>query len=160
MEVKNDNLVAEGIAENLLYRTGLALSYGRYDGVEDCFTLPQTLETLEGARIVRTPEDVREVFEAVRTYFREIEVVDVVRTIVESRFASETEIESIHVSSLIKRDASTTTPPYPVFNLLKRCEDGAWRIAHSHYAIPNSRDHNSALLAWRAKANPNATESL
>jgi hypothetical protein len=154
METQNENVVAEDIADDLLYRTGLAVNYGQYDDIEDCFFLPQSLETLEGARIVRTPDDVRRVFDSVRAYFAEIGVVDVVRTIVEAKFISAREIESIHVSSLMTRDKTVSRPPYPVFNLIRRCDKGVWRITHSSYAITNSRDLNSALLAWRPKTTP------
>lgn len=152
MTSRLENLVAEDIAEDLLYRTGLALVEGQLDGVEDCFLLPHSMETTEGARIIRTPEDVRAVFEEVRSYFAESGVVNIVRTVVEARFVSDTEIETVHVSRLWRNSNERPETTYPVFSVIKLCDDGKWRSAHSNYAITDSRCHGSALLAWRAKA--------
>ena len=114
-----DNLVAEDIAEDLLYRTGRALIDGKLEGVEDCFFLPQSMETTEGARIVRTPDDVRGVFEEVRSYFAESGVVNIVRTVVEAKFVSEQKIESVHVSRLWRYNKDLSETTYPVYSDIK-----------------------------------------
>ena len=152
MTSRLENLVAEDITEELLYRTGLALVEGRLDGVEDCFLLPHSMETTEGVRIVRTPEDVRRMFEEVRSYFADSGVVNIVRTVVEARFVSDTEVESVHVSRLWRNSDERPETTYPVFSVIRLCDDRKWRIAHSNYAITESRSHGSALLARRAKA--------
>jgi elongation factor P--beta-lysine ligase len=110
------------------------------------------METTEGARIVRTPDDVRGIFEEVRSYFADTGVVNIVRTIIESRFVSDTEIESVHISRVTRTGNEHPVSTYPVFSVIKLCEDGNWRIAHSNYAITDSRCHGSALLSWRTRA--------
>lgn len=147
-QVKNTE--AEGIADDLLYRTGRALVLGDVENVHDCFVLPQVMETLEGARLVREPEDVRRVFEGVRAYFAENNVTDIVRTIVEATFLEPGVIESVHASRLMQPDGQVFRNPYPVYSRLDLCDDGVWRIALSNYAISDSREHSEALLTWRS----------
>lgn len=151
MQQFDPNLAAEDIADNLLYRTGLALSHGQLDDVPDCFILPQSMETLEGVRIVREPEDVRQVFASVRRYFEQNGIKDVARAVVEAEFLSGDVIQSTHASRLLKQDGTTVRAPYPVLSRIKRCDDGQWRIASSTYAIIDSREHNEALLTWHSK---------
>lgn len=152
MAQTRDNLVAEEIADGLLYRTGQALVHGQLDGIEDCFLLPHSVETTEGARIARTADDVRGFFEEVRSYYAETDVVDIVETIVESRFVSDREIESVHVSRVTRRGTERPVSTFPVYSVIKLSVDGKWRIAHCNYAITDSRRHGSAFLSWRAKA--------
>lgn len=152
MTTQYDDLIAEEIAEELLYRTGRALLEGVLEGVEDRFTLPHSLETTEGARIVRTPDDIHGIFREVRAYFAETGVVNMVRTVVEAKFISEAEIEAVHVSRIWRRGEEQPGSTYPVFCGLKLCDDGKWRIANSNYAITDSRRFCSALLSWRTKA--------
>lgn len=151
MDQKTDNLTAEDIADHLLYKTGQALAPGRFHDPTDCFILPNAVETPEGVRILRTPDDVRRVFEGVRAYFESCGVVDLVRTVVEAKFTSEDTIESTHVARLLKSGGQAFRAPYPAYSVLKRCDDGAWRIASTTYAIVDSRKHNEAFLAWRSK---------
>jgi ketosteroid isomerase-like protein len=124
--------------------------HGQIDGVEDCFALPATVATPDGVRVIRTPREVRRVFEQVRELLAKDKAVDVVRTVLESKFVSDTEIESIHISSTIKPTGEAVRSPYPVFSLLRACDDGAWRIAHCTYAIDGQKDLSEALLSWKS----------
>ncbi len=150
MSIELRDLDAEEIADDLLFRTGKALLQGRFDGIETCFRLPLSIETLEGVRIVRTPSDVRSVFQAVRGYFGANDVTNVARAVLDARYVGKKTIESVHVSRLMLADGQSFRAPYPVFSLIKQCSDASWRIAHCNYAITDSRVHNEALLAWRS----------
>ena len=147
---KNSNLAAEDIADDLLYRTGLALVNGQFTGSEDCFVLPQMIETTEGARVLREPGDVVQLFQRVRDFLEKSAVKDVVRTIGDAEYIAEDAIESVHVARLVQADGQHLRAPYPVYSLLKRCADRTWRIAHTSYGIIDSRAHNEALLTWRS----------
>ncbi len=144
------DLDAEEIAGDLLARTDRTLIEGRFEGIEDCFFLPLTIETIEGVRIVRTPDDVWSVFQGVRDYFQQNDVTNVARSVLESKYVAEDKIESVHVSKLMRADGTAFRSPFPTFSLLRRAKDGAWRIAHCNYAITDSRSHNQALLTWRS----------
>ncbi|MEL6516418.1 MAG: hypothetical protein AAFQ39_01795 [Pseudomonadota bacterium] len=150
MTYKTRNIAAEDISDDLLYRTGLALVNGQFTGIEDCFVLPQMIETTEGARVLRKPDDVLQLFKGVRDFLEKSAVTDVVRTIVEAEYIAEDAIETIHVASLVQADGQPLRAPYPVYSLLKLCEDRKWRIAHTSYGIIDSRAHNEALLTWRS----------
>ena len=87
---------AEEIADELLHRTGRGLVTGDFEIFRPCFDLPQTMETLEGARVLRHEGDLRQVFESMRGCFKENGVVDLVRSIVSSEFLNADTVGPTH----------------------------------------------------------------
>ena len=140
------SLDAEEIAEDLLYRTGKPISCGDYHGIEECFILPQTVETLEGMRVLRGKADLWAIFETVRNYYREHGVVNCARTILDAKFRTDRLIDSIHVTRLMRAGGELFRAPFPVYSTLRLDDDGKWRIKQSNYAILDSRAHSKALL--------------
>lgn len=141
---KNEDLVAEDIAEELLYRTGRIYLTGNLEHGIDYFEFPHSIETQDGNRVVETVDDFRTVFEAVRRYFKENGITDVVRTVVSAEFIERNLIGSTHVTRLMRED-QLFRAPYPAYSLLRQ-SGGTWRIAHSVFAIVDSPEHNAALL--------------
>lgn len=135
---------AEDIAEDLLYRTGLAHTTGDMKAAAECFELPQLMETSSGRMLIETEDEVIRVFKNVRRYLAENDVSDIVRTVVSAEFLDPNLIGSTHVSRLMKSDGTLFRAPYPTYSILRRT-GGEWRIVSSTYAILDAPEHNSAL---------------
>ena len=138
------DLLAEDIAEDLLYRTGKALRGGRFEDVGELFEVPQVMETLAGKRLIETEEDVRQVFASVRDYWAANGITDVARTVISSEFLADDLIGSTHVSQMMRADGSPFRSPYPSYFVLRR-SDGRWRISSSIHAIVDNPEHVAAL---------------
>ncbi len=137
-------LLAEDIAEDLLYNTGKALKGGRLDDVGAFFEVPQIMETLAGKRLVETEDDVRQVLSSVRNYLKANGITDVVRTVISSEFLAEDMIGSTLVSQLMRADGSPFRSPYPSYSVLRR-SNGRWRFSSSIHAIVDNPEHTAAL---------------
>ncbi|MEO0401153.1 MAG: hypothetical protein AAF214_02145 [Pseudomonadota bacterium] len=135
---------ADDVAEYLLERTGNALLAGNFDEFSDCFRLPYELETLEGFRTLATPGDMQTTFDAVRGHLVQKQVTLMARHCVSASYRSINEVASTHETRLISRGV-LIQQPYPTFSILRRCDDGQWRITSSSYVIVDSEPLNQAL---------------
>lgn len=138
------DLLAEDIAEELLYRTGQALAGRNENGATACFAIPFLIDTAYGQRLIETEDAVREIYAHVRTYLAENDVTDVVRTVHSAEFLAPDIIGTIHVSQLMKSDGTAFRRPYPVYSVLHK-SGRVWRIASSTYAILDAPEHNAVL---------------
>jgi hypothetical protein len=141
--MKNDFETARDVAEYLLERTGEAIMSGDFALFETYFCLPQTIETFEGSCLVTTRDELKVVFDAVRTYYEVKGVTQLSRRCVAADFKDAESIASTYETRLIS-GAQIVQKPFPAFSTLKRV-DGEWRIASCIYAIEDSPEHNKAL---------------
>ncbi len=143
-QTMTSDLLAEEIAEDLLYKTGKALLDGSIDDVGRYFEVPQIMETLAGKRLVETEDDIRQVLARMLDYFAAHGITDVVRAVISSEFLSPDLIGSTHVSQLMRIDGTPFRAPYPTYSVIRKSQ-GRWRISSSIYAIVDSPDHIAAL---------------
>lgn len=142
MRREND---AEFIAEELLEMTGLALLEGNFEQFSTCFSLPLSLETIEGIRTVTTPDEFLEVFEDVRRYMHDTNVVDFVRTVISASFTNDDTIGSVHICNEIYEGGVLERPAYPVRSIIRRIGSD-WKIVSCFYVILDSANHNAAIV--------------
>ncbi|MGX9357089.1 hypothetical protein ACS3SW_18545 [Roseobacteraceae bacterium S113] len=140
------SLVAKSIAEHLLQVTGNCLENGDFDGFADCFKLPKTLVTFEGQRVIRTREEFREVFDAVRANLVTQDAVRLERYVEEASFVQPDLIASTHISQVHLRSGDTL-PAYPTLSTLSLVED-KWLIGDSQYAVDGPMAHALASSPW------------
>lgn len=136
---------AEEIADLLLFETGTALLAGDFDRFSACFGLPYVIEAADRRIVIRDLTGLRATFEELRRYYRDTQVADVVRTVVEARFIDSDTVGSTHVASIVHADGVSRRKPYPVYSVIRRHEPLDWRIMSSLYVILDSDTHNDAL---------------
>lgn len=139
---------AREIAEDLLARTGQGLIAGDFRPFSDCFALPNTMNTFEERRVIKTEGELETLFSDVRAYYHKIGMTEMERHIVDAEFRNPTTIVSTHQSRLVAEN-ELVQQPFDVLSVLELF-DGAWRIRHSEYAIVDSEDHNTALIGPNA----------
>lgn len=118
---------------------------GDFDAMAPCFALPQEMDTFAGRRMVETLADLRTIFDAVHRHFQRSGVTDIVRHCVHAAWTGPDTIEAMHETRLLAGTLLVQTP-FPVLTHFRRT-DGVWRIEASRYAIPDSPEHNAALMA-------------
>ena len=138
--------IADEIADDLLYRTGRAITSGDLEWADGCFQLPQFMETVDGSQLIETEEGVRQVIRNVRAYYAANGVTDVVRTVISAEFVDPNTIGSTHVARLMKAGGKAFRAPYPVYSIIRKIGDD-WKIVSTSYAILDAPDHNRALRA-------------
>jgi hypothetical protein len=141
----SQDCAAEEIADLLLFETGKALMSGDFDRFAACFGLPHVIETASNRTVIHEMEGLRATFDELRHYFRETQVVDVVRTVVEARFIDSDTVGSTHVASMVHADGVSRRKPYPVYSVIRRHDPLDWKIMSSLYVILDSDTHNDAL---------------
>lgn len=151
--------LAEEIADDLLYRTGQAMSSGNGDQFSECFSVPHMMETPEGARVLASEDAIRSVYDCVRSYYDLNGVTEVVRTVLSAEFLGPDLVGAMYVTRLIQEGQTPFRNPYPMYSILRRL-DGAWRVTTCSYAILDSPEHNRALLADRPRRrNPSRVQT-
>lgn len=145
--------LADEIAEDLLYRTGKAMSADVFDWVCECFDLPQIVETLDGKSLIETEDDLLRIFRNLRQYYAKHNVTDVARTVVTAEFIDAETIGMTHAAQLMRPGGEVFRAPYPVYSILRKFGE-VWKIAGCSYAILDAPEHNRALIG-----RPNDEES-
>ena len=136
---------ADEIASALLYKSGVAMVGGDYELFRSCFSLPNYIETSEGARILETEAAFREAFSIVRSKYEENDVTDMARTVLSAELLATGIIGSTHASQLITSGGSEFCKPFPVYSTIVNI-DGCWKVASSTYVILDFPALNAALV--------------
>ena len=137
---------ADEVANDLLFRTGKMLETGEAHWIEDCFHLPQTVETSVGKRRLFSEACVIDVFESVRKFYETEKITSIVRTVTTAERLAPDLIGSVHVAKLLKVGGEPYRAPFPVYSLIRKIHD-RWKIASTLYAILDSSEHNHLLCA-------------
>lgn len=114
---------------------------GEFEEFLSCFELPNEIHTFDGSQILKTIEDVRRVYDKVRSFYVLENVTDLVRRCVEAEFQDETTVSAVHESRLLSGDRQINEP-FAVFSIIKFTV-GGWKLVRSDYAV----DHPPALIA-------------
>ncbi|WP_147111510.1 hypothetical protein [Tateyamaria sp. syn59] len=132
------------ISETLLAKTGDALLSGAFETFAACFSLPYTVETVNGQNVIGSRNSLRTTFDAVHGHLVKQQVTMMARHCVSASFRSPDEVAATHETRLISRDI-LVQEPYPAFSLIKRQPDGSWKVHFTSYVIVDSTELNNAL---------------
>jgi len=135
---------AREIAEHLLEQTGEALMTGNFEQFQDCFELPQDMDTFAGRQHLKTVDDLRAVFDHVRGHFHSIGMTSLNRRCLEATFRNDETVVTMHESRVVTR-GHHLREPYYALGTIQRI-DGVWKITFSQYAISGSDKHSLALM--------------
>lgn len=136
---------ADEIADDMLFRTGRALTSGDPDSLKECFEFPFIIETQEGTRMIESDAGLLKIYENVRGYYDQNDVKDVVRTVVSAEFIDPNTIGTTSVARLMQSGGKQFRNPYPLFSTLSNVR-GTWKLVSCTYAILDAPEHNKALL--------------
>ncbi|MEX0311353.1 MAG: hypothetical protein AB3N17_14045 [Tateyamaria sp.] len=145
MTTSNPPLTAHDVSEMLLARTGDAMLAGDFQSFMRCFHLPYEVETVDGHRSISTPDALHATFNAVHAYFQKLQVAIMARHCVSASFRADDEVAATHETRLIDCNGIIVQDPYPAFSILKRSDNGEWKILSTSYVIVDSDELNGAL---------------
>jgi len=117
---------------------------GNFEAFSVCFHVPSFVETFEGKRYLRTENDVKTVFDAVREYYRTQAVTNVVRECISAEFHNPETIHNSHITRLLRDGEELFRRPFPVYSILRKFGDN-WKVTYSQYAIDDAPKHTKAL---------------
>ncbi|SMX46163.1 hypothetical protein [Maliponia aquimaris] len=137
---------AAEVATQLLEITGEALLSGAFDRFAECFRLPQVVATMDGARVLRTRDDLRRVFDEVRGLYAELGVARLDRWVEAALFDGPDRIRQAHVTHLLSKEGALLRPPFTDLAEIVR-EDGRWQVVGNQYTVETDTDHGRALLS-------------
>lgn len=142
---------AEDIAEHVLFETGKALLSGDFDHFAAYFCFPHVIETANSRTVIRDPKALRTVYDNMRSYYRDMQVIDMVRAVVDARFLDSDTVGATHVTSMVHADGVSRRKPYPIYSVFRRHDPLDWKIMSSLYVILDCETHN-AMLSTTARS--------
>lgn len=138
---------ARHIAQDILARTGEAISAEDFDLFAVYFALPQELETADGRITVATPQALRQIFDRFQHHLKIKRVTTIERHCISAEFIAPDVIHTTHETRLVT-GTSLAEEPYPVFSKIKKFASG-WKITFSQTAFPESTQLNEMVLRQR-----------
>lgn len=144
------------IADEFLYLTGKYFWAENFEDFREFFALPYHLETADGARVIGTEFELRELFAKLREYYRKTDIFDFARTVISAEFLDETTIGSTHVSNLLGKSGKPVKAPYPCYSIIKKTGD-RWKIFSSIYAILDNPELAKTLTLDTDRISNNGT---
>ncbi len=136
---------AEDIAEHVLFETGKSLFSGDFDHFAAYFCFPNVIETADSRTVIRDPKALRVVFDDMRCYYRQMQVIDMVRAVVDAQFLDSDTVAATHVTSMVHADGVSRRNPYPIYSVLRRHDPLEWKFQSSLYVILDCETHNAML---------------
>lgn len=136
---------AEDIAEHVLFETGKSLFSGDFDHFAAYFCFPNVIETADSRTVICDPKALRAVFDDMRCYYRQMQVIDMVRAVVDAQFLDSDTVAATHVTSMVHADGVSRRNPYPIYSVLRRHDPLEWKFQSSLYVILDCETHNAML---------------
>lgn len=132
-DMKQQHQDPRAICEQMLAITGKALMTGNFELFAGCFAYPQELQTFLGCRILHDKDDLRSVFDEVRTFYMKHGVTELVRYCVEAELKDPDTVQAVHETRLIS-GSTIVQAAFPVFSRIVRI-DGSWKVLGTTYAL-------------------------
>lgn len=133
MNMLPDNPNAREIAEHLLEKSRIGFETGDFELFSGCYSLPHTIETFEGTRVVETIEESRVIFEEMVGLYTKIGMTRLDRNCIEAEFKDEATVAATYETRMLAGD-QLLERPYPVFVMILKQAEG-WQIANHVMAI-------------------------
>lgn len=134
---------AREIADSILQKSGDALLTNDFEAFAALFTVPTTVETFEGRRVLSTLGEMRTTFEEVCRHYKTQGTTDLVRHVVAAEFVDPSTIRAT-VEARVLAGAQLQQAPYVIFSKYVH-QDGAWKIAESVYVLDDAPIYIRAL---------------
>jgi hypothetical protein len=103
------------------------------------------IETADSRTVIRDPKALRAVFDDMRCYYRQMQVIDMVRAVVDAQFLDSDTVAATHVTSMVHADGVSRRNPYPIYSVLRRHDPLEWKFQSSLYVILDCETHNAML---------------
>jgi hypothetical protein len=129
----------------VLFETGKSLFSGDFDHFAAYFCFPNVIETADSRTVIRDPKALRAVFDDMRCYYRQMQVIDMVRAVVDAQFLDSDTVAATHVTSMVHADGVSRRNPYPIYSVLRRHDPLEWKFQSSLYVILDCETHNAML---------------
>ncbi|MGR3368990.1 MAG: hypothetical protein ACU0CC_12715 [Sagittula sp.] len=136
---------AHQIVEDLLERTGSAITDRNFDRFAECVCMPLLVETFEGRLRIDSEASMRDWFNRNVDFYDIIGVTDMQRRCVSASYRSDTMIVSAYESRLVQHGHRLEREPYMVYTEI-RLVAGRWGVWFAQYAIADSDVHNRVLV--------------
>jgi len=140
----------QAVSQYLLDETGQAYVENDFDRFAACFLLPQHVATYDGTRELRTLDDLRMMFDRMRSYLAQKVATHLDRRCIQAEFQGPDVVRAIHETRFMAGDKVLETA-FPAFSILKRT-DGHWQVTFSQYAA--DQDIATALGTTHAALAP------
>ncbi len=138
---------AAAVSEFLLEETRAAYQNRDFEALACRFSLPQSMGTFDGERMISTRAELKAIFDAMCDYFESLGVLDLQRKTIAARFINPDRIQATFVSQHVL-PGYLLSDEVIAHRVLIRV-DGRWLIADGHYAtdMPGVRRAMAAMPA-------------
>lgn len=132
----------------LLEITGAALLENDFDSFSNCFHVPHFIATAEHKTVLRTRQELRDIFDKAVAGYSHQQITNLVRFCEVAEYRSDTRIEAMHITHLMSGN-QRVADPFPSFSVLEFI-DGRWQLTSSQYAVEKTTPFGSAIEKHQA----------
>ena len=135
------------VSEMPLETTRVAIFNGDFDAFAACVHLPHLMESAEDKKVLKTREDLRDVFLSVTEDIARKRVTNLVRICEIAEYRGNTRIKATHMTHMMSGD-QRVKEPFPSLSIIELI-DGIWKVSASQYAVDKTTTVGRALYAKR-----------
>ncbi|KHQ54299.1 MULTISPECIES: hypothetical protein [Mameliella] len=139
-----DDAEARRIFQDMLDRCGEAMLAGDMAGVLRWFTIPNTVESFEGRRVLGTVEETRDLFRTIMARQRELSITHMIRKVTHAEFRDADTIRATHETRYIHHGTVLSEAPHVGLSILHRYPD-CWKVHHAQFTVAGRNPLNSAI---------------
>jgi hypothetical protein len=154
--VDGKNQTAAEVSKMLLEATRVALFSGDFDAFAACFHLPHHMASAEDEKVLKTRDDLHDVFLSVTADLARRRITNLVRVCEVAEYSSATSIKATHMTHLMS-GSQRVNSPYPSLSIIELI-DGRWKVAASQYDVDKTTMVGRALDAQRAAPRQTPTQ--
>lgn len=133
------------IVNEMLSKTGQAISERNFELFAECIALPSVVETFEGVLHVRNMDMMRRMFDRNVAFYHEARVHRIERNCTTAEYLRPDQIACTYETTVSHSKKAVKRAPYTAYCMLQNF-DGAWLVTHAQYAISDSAEHCNALV--------------
>lgn len=141
--MRNDT-EARRIFQDMLDRCGEAMLAGDMPSLLRWFAVPNTVDSLEGRRVLHTENETRALFEAVIARQREQDITHMIRHVTHAEFKDADTIWATHETRYIFHGTVLSDRPHHAFSILHRYPD-CWKVHLAQFTVDGTNPLNAAM---------------
>ncbi|MGP6086606.1 hypothetical protein [Antarctobacter jejuensis] len=130
--------------QDMLDRCGEAMLSGDMPALLRWFAVPNTVDSLEGRRVLNTEAETRALFEEVIARQREQSITHMVRRVTHAEFKDPDTIWATHETRYIYHGTVLSGTPHQAFSILHRYPD-CWKVHLAQFTVDGRNPLNSAM---------------
>lgn len=135
------------VSEMLLETTRVAIFNGDFDAFAACFHLSHLMESAGDKKVLKTREDLRDVFLSVTEDIARKRVTNLVRICEIAEYRGDPRIKATHMTHMMSGD-QRVKEPFPSLYIIELI-DGIWKVSASQYAVDKTTTVERPLYAKR-----------